>query len=266
MLWEALPLYLAAGAVAGVLAGLLGVGGGLVIVPALAWLFSRQGVAAEVIMPLALGSSLATIVVTSISSTLAHHRRGAVRWALVALLAPGLLVGTWGGAQLADLLGSGVLKRIFALFEIAVAVKMVSGWGPRPADRRPGRPAAIGGGLTIGVVSALVGIGGGTLTVPFLSWYGVPMANAVATSAACGLPIALAGATGYLFAGLDAASLPPAATGFLYWPAILGIVSASALTAPLGARIAHAIDPRRLRLAFAGFLFLIGVWMGVGSL
>ncbi len=241
--------FLGLGALAGLLAGLLGVGGGLVIVPALAWWFEQQGLGGGQLMQLALGTSLASIVFTSLSSVSAHHRRGAVRWGDVGRLTPGIVIGALLGALLADHLASNQLQRFFAIFEIAVAVQM--GLSLRPAANR-GLPGALGMGATgggIGLISSIVGIGGGTLTVPFLSWCGVAMREAVATSAACGLPIAVAGATGYLL------------LGHIHWPALLGIVAASVLFAPLGARLAHALPGAWLKRLFAVVLALIGLGM-----
>ncbi len=256
-----LPLYLAVGAFAGVLAGLFGVGGGLVIVPVLAFVFERAGIAPEVLMHLAIGSSLTTIVFTSLASVRAHHRRGAVRWALFARLAPGIAVGALLGAAVADWLPSAGLRRIFGVFELAVAVQMGLGLKPSPHRGLPGSPGLFAAGGVIGTFSAIVGIGGGTLTVPFLTWCNVAMRNAVATSAACGLPIALAGAAGFAMAGWDEAGLPGGSTGFLYWPAIAGVVAASVLFAPLGARLAHALPGEVLKRLFALFLAGLGVYM-----
>jgi hypothetical protein len=261
---EAWLVYLAVGAIAGLLAGLFGVGGGLVIVPALAWVFSTQGVDPALIMHLALGTSLTTIVLTAISSVRAHHRRGAVRWVIVHRLAPGIVVGTLAGAVIADALPTHALRQFFAVFELTVAALLW--WNHQPAGHR-GLPGAAGMGLAgggIGVVSALVGIGGGTLTVPFLTWCKVHLREAVATSSACGLPIAIAGATGYLVMGLGNPSLPAQATGYIYWPAFAGIALTSVLLAPVGARLAHTLPVNQLRKLFALFLAVIGVRMLIG--
>jgi uncharacterized membrane protein YfcA len=252
--------YLGTGAVAGLLAGLLGVGGGLVIVPALAALYGLHGFRADTLMHFAIGSSLATIVPTSIASLVSHHRRGAIHWAAVRGLTPGILLGALGGAWLASRITSPGLRVLFGGFELLVALQLLA--GRQPAAHR-GLPGAAGLGLAggvIGAVSALLGIGGGTLTVPFLRWNGVDILRAVATSAACGLPIALAGATAFAAGG------PPGAmhTGFIYWPAVGGIVSTSILAAPLGARLAHHLPKPVLQRVFALVLALIGVRMVSG--
>lgn len=258
---EILLGYLSLGLLAGLLAGLLGVGGGLVIVPALLFLFRYQGFPEALCMHLAVGSSLASVVFTSVSSGLAHHRRGAVCIRTVMLLTPGILVGAVLGAWLADRVTARLLQWIFGGFEILVAAQLA--WGYRPAAHRelPAQPALIGIGSVIGGLSALLGIGGGTLTVPFLVWCNVAMHRAVGTSAVCGLPIALAGALGFAATGWAVVGLPPGSSGYLYWPAIATVVAASALSAPLGARWAHALPVATLKRVFAGVLLLIGVRM-----
>lgn len=254
-----LPLFLILGMAAGLLAGLLGVGGGLILVPVLLWLFQSRGFDPALIVHLAVGTSLATIVGTSLSSIHAHQRRGAVRWSLVRVLAPGILVGAWVGAMLADLLPASWLQRIVGCFAILVGLQMVFKPRIRPHRKLPGRLAMTLGGLGIGCVSAVVGIGGGSLTVPFLHWNNVPLRNAVATSSACGLPIALAGAAGFLVTGWGQTGLPPGSVGFVYWPALPGIVIAALLFAPLGAWLAHTLPLRTLEKTFALLLLAVGV-------
>ncbi len=253
--------YLLLGSVAGVLAGLLGVGGGLVIVPALAWLFFRAGLEPGVIMHLAIGTSLATIVFTSLSSVWAHHRRGAVLWDAFFRLAPGIMFGALLGAVLADRLPSDTLRWIFGWFELAVALQMGLNLKPVPHRNLPGDWGMAGAGSVIGLISAVVGIGGGTVTVPFLQWCNVTMRQAVATSAACGLPIAIAGAIGFVALGWDASALPSWSSGYLYWPALAGIVVASTAFAPLGARLAHRLPAAMLKRFFALFLAFLGLRM-----
>jgi len=256
--------YGAVGAFAGVLAGLFGVGGGLVIVPVLALLFAQAGIAPEVLMHLAIGTSLATIVFTSISSVRAHHRRGAVRWDVVWQLTPGIVLGAWLGAALAERLSGDWLRYVFGVFELLVALQMGLNLRASPHRTLPGRPGMGAVGGVIGGVSAIVGIGGGTMTVPFLQWCNVPMRQAVATAAACGLPIAVAGALGFIISGWHNQQLPPLSSGYLYWPAFAGIVAASVLFAPLGARLAHTLPAAQLKRFFALFLALLGVRMLLG--
>ncbi len=257
-LWGA---WLLLGLFAGTLAGLLGVGGGLVIVPVLAALFALQGFAAQHLMQLAVGTSLATILFTSLASLYAHHRRGAVLWPLMWPLALGILPGGWLGAALASWIGASALAGLFGLFELAVAAQMAFGRAPAAQHRAPGRGRNVLAGMVIGALSALLGIGGGTLTVPWLVWHGVDVRKAVGTSAACGLPIALSGTLGFVAAGLGRSGLPAGSTGFVYWPAVVAISIASVRSAPAGARLAHRLDRARLKQVFAGFLAVLGLLM-----
>lgn len=254
-------IYFGVGAVAGILAGLLGVGGGLVIVPMLDMALGRQGVAPEVIMHLALGTSLGSIMFTSVSSFLAHHRRGAVLWPVVRRIGSGILVGTFLGATIASRLSSLSLKAIFVLFLYYMGYQLLTNRQPKPSRTLPGLVGLTGVGLIIGVVSAFVGIGGGSLSVPFLIWCNVPVHTAIGTSAAIGFPIALAGTLGYLVNGLGVPQLPPWSLGYLYLPALLGVVGCSVLTAPLGARLAHSLPVPRLKRVFALLLFVVGTKM-----
>lgn len=261
---ETLIVYLLVGAFAGTLAGLLGVGGGLVIVPVLALLFQRWGVAGNVLMHLAIGTSLATIVLTAVSSMRAHHRRGAVDWPVFRRLAPGIVAGSLLGAVVADLLPTAALRVFFGVFELAVAAQIGLNLMASPHRRLPGGAGMTVAGVVIGAVSSVVGIGGGTMTVPFLVWCNVGLRRAVATSAATGLPIAVAGAAGFVLTGWDEPNLPPLSTGYLYWPAFAGIAVASLLFAPLGARLAHTLPVHLLRRFFAVFLAILGARMLLG--
>jgi len=257
-------IYLGLGAFAGVLAGMLGVGGGLIIVPILAWVFLGLGFDHGVIMHLAVGTSLATIVFTSISSVRAHHQRGAVHWPLVLRLMPGIVGGVFIGALAAKHLPTAALRTVFGVFELLVAAQM--GFSLLPAAHRvlPGRIGMTVAGSVIGAVSAIVGIGGGTLTVPFLLWCGVAMRQAVATSAACGLPIAAAGAAAFAWIGSSATALPPLSLGYLYLPALVGVAASSILFAPFGARLAHTLPVMVLKRFFAVFLAVLGLRMLLG--
>lgn len=252
--------YLALGAFAGLLAGLLGVGGGLVIVPMLTFIFTYLQLPAEHILHLALGTSLASIIFTSISSLRAHHARGAVSWPVVRRITPGILAGTLAGSWVSAQLSTRFLKGFFVLFLFYVALQMLLDIKPKPHRQLPGRGALFGLGAIIGGISSLVGIGGGSMSVPLLIWCNTAMRNAIGTSAAIGLPIALAGAAGYLVNGLGK-NLPPWSLGFVYLPALAGIVSASMLTAPLGARLAHSLPVGNLKKIFALLLLAIGTKM-----
>ena len=256
-LWE-IVAYLITGVASGVLAGLFGVGGGVVIVPALLLIFARVGIVSDWIPHLAVGTSLATIVATGATSAYAHQRHGAVRWDLALSLAPGIVLGAWAGAAVAGVLPDLWLKRIFACFLLYVGTHMLIRRPDRPQGTLPGRAGMLAAGAGIGGMSALVGIGGGTMTVPFLSRVGVDMRRAVATSAACGVPIALAGALGFMVTGWGREGLPEASTGFVYWPAVAGILLASVPAAPLGAHLAHRLPVPLLKRVFGVLLLAIG--------
>ncbi len=253
--------YVGTGAVAGVLAGLLGIGGGLVIVPALAAVFALQGFPDNLLMHFALGTSLAAIVPTSIASLLAHHRRGSVHWEAVRSLTPGIVLGALAGAWLAGQSSSTGLRVFFGCFEVLVALQLAFGRQPGVHRELPGVFGQELAGVLIGGVSSLLGIGGGTLTVPYLRWNGVEFRAAVGTAATCGLPIALAGSAGYVIAGMGLKEAPGLNSGFIYWPALAGIVLASVPMAPLGATLAHRLPRRRLVRIFALVLAVIGVRM-----
>jgi uncharacterized protein len=253
--------YLAIGALSGVLAGLFGVGGGAVMVPALMLLFGALGIGGDWMAHLAVGTSLATIIGTGAASTLAHHRRGGVRWDLVWPLAPGIVIGALAGAALAGWIPGLWLQRIFAVFLTSVGVRllMTSTTAVSASHPLPGHAGLVTVGGGIGMLSSLVGIGGGTLTVPFLSRHGLEMRQAVGTSAACGLPIALAGALGFVLTGWGRPGLPAFSTGFVYWPAVLTMLIASMPIAPLGARLAHALPVTLLKRLFGVLLLLIAM-------
>jgi len=254
--------YCALGGCAGILAGLLGVGGGLIIVPVLTFLFAAQHLPPEYVLHLALGTSLATIMFTSVSSMRAHHGRGAVEWLIVWRITPGILAGTLLGSWVAAHLSTRFLKVFFVLFLFYVALQMILDIKPKPHRQIPGTGGMFGIGSLIGGISSLVGIGGGTMSVPFMLWCNVPLHNAIGTSAAIGFPIALAGAVGYAANGLMVRTvLPPFSLGFVYLPALLGITVISVLTAPLGARLAHSLPVARLKKGFAVLLIVMGTKM-----
>lgn len=251
-----------AGVFAGVMSGLLGIGGGALIVPVLVIVFEAQQVAPDVVMHAALGTSLATIIFTTMSSTLAHHRVGAVDWPIFRRIAPAIVIGTLLGAALADQLSSRTLKALFVVFMFGIALQMARGTSATRAHAK--LPGAVGmniaGGI-VGAASALFGIGGGSLSVPFLTWCSVPVKRAVATAAAIGTPLAISGTVGYLIAGLDAPHRPAGSVGYIVVPAFAAIVVASAIAAPLGARLAHQLSDVVLRRVFAVFVALLGLRM-----
>lgn len=254
-------IYLSLGAGVGMLAGLFGIGGGGVMVPVLTSLFTAQAFPPEHRLHVALGTSMAAIVPTAISSLLAHHRRGGVLWPVVARLAPGVVVGTFAATFLAARVSAKPLAVFFAAFMGYVSYTMAAGRKPRPTRTLPPPAALAGAGAVIGGVSALVAIGGGSLTVPFLTWCNVRVQTAIGTSAAVGLPIALMGALGYLLNGLAAEGLPAGTIGYIYWPAALSMAAASTITAPFGARLAHRLPVTTLKRLFALLLVLLALHM-----
>lgn len=256
-MFSLLLISLATGAVAGFLAGLLGVGGGLVIVPALLWAYHSQGFAAQISPQLALGTSLASILFTSLSSVRSHHLLGNVRWPLVHSITPGILAGGLLGSLLAARLPGVWLQWFFVAFALAVSGQMASGFRPAPGRTLPNALGLAAAGGLIGAVSSWVGIGGGSLTVPFLAWRQVDARQAIGTSAAVGFPIAAAGAIGYLIGGWGLAGLPAGSAGFIHLPSLAGIVSSSVLLAPIGAHAASRLPVATLKRCFAGLLLVM---------
>lgn len=253
--------YLAIGACAGFFAGLLGVGGGLIMVPALVILFERIGLPRAFVFQIALGTSMASILFTSLSSLRTHHRHNAVIWPVVRAISPGILVGTGVGTFLARHLSVHALAVFFTGFIIFVAVQMSANFRPKPSRALPGNFGIAAVGSAIGVVSALAAIGGGAMTVPFLAWCNVPIRRAIGTSAAVGFPIALGGTLGYVVNGMHFAGQPEWSLGFVYLPALAGILATSIVAAIFGAHAAHRLPVPTLKRIFAALLILLSVKM-----
>ena len=251
--------YALTGLFAGFLAGYLGIGGGLVLVPALSWLFSRDPATADVAVQMAVATSLATMLFTSMSSLLAHHRRGAILWSLVRQMIPGLLAGALLGSIIADRIGSVALGNVFGVFALVIGLQMLRGTRQTAGRPLPGRLAVTGTGFGIGTVSSLLGIGGGSMTVPWLLWHGQRVQNAVATAAACGYPIAIAGTLGFVILG-DSTSTA-LTLGYVHLPALAGVAVFSVMGAPLGVAAVHRSSPLLAKRFFAAFLLLVAVKM-----
>jgi len=259
--WQLIAALIVLGSATGFAAGLLGIGGGMLLVPFLTILFTAQHFLLEHVVHMAIATSLATILFTSASSVRAHHRRGAVMWREVKILAPGIVIGALLGAQVASRLPTAWIALLFALFVGFSATQMVLDRKPKPHRELPKPVAIFGVGSVTGLASSLVGAGGGFISIPFLVWCNVSMHKAVATSAALGFPIALAGTIGYIIAGSAQPGLPSGSLGFVYLPALVAVAGASVMTAPLGARVAHALDTRPLKRVFALLLYLLAGYM-----
>ncbi len=251
--------YLAIGSVAGFFAGLLGIGGGVILVPALLVVFASAGFPPAVIFQAALGTSMATILFTALSSLRSHHLSQAVMWPVVRDFTPGVLAGAGLGSLTARHVSAAGLGLFFALFLILVALQLLLGLRPKPGRTLPGRVGQALAGLAIGMVSALAAVGGGTMTVPFLTWCNCPVRKAIGTAAAVGFPIAVGGTLGYVFSGWTVSGLPAGSLGFVYLPALMWTVLAGVVAAPLGARAANVLPAVMLRRLFA-VLLLVVAW------
>lgn len=260
-------LYLACGTAAGFFSGLLGIGGGLVVVPLLSVVFSSQGlIDPELAMHLTIGTSLSSILFTSISSSRSHAGRGSVLWNYIRIMGPATAVGTLMGVLLASFLSSFGLKAFFTIFIFAVGTQMLLDFYPKASGVVPGKKILYPAGIAIGAVSSLVGLGGGSLSVPFMRWAGSDMRQAIGTSAALAWPIAIAGTIGYILIGWNMPGLPPYSLGYVNIPAMLGIACTSVFFAPLGVKLSHALPVNILHKIFAIFLYITAARMLWGML
>lgn len=263
---EWLAGYLAIGAFVGFCAGMLGIGGGAIMVPLIAVLLQAQGIGREHLLHLAVGTSMATILFTSLSSVRAHSRRGSLRLDVVKSMTPGILVGGFIGSAIASRISTSMLATLFAVTVLVAAANMLR--DPKAGSGRalPGRLGLMAVGMGISAVSAFAAVGGAFLTVPFLVWCSVPLLQAIGTAAAVGFPIALAGTVGFVASGWGKTGLPDWSLGYVYLPALGGVVFASMLLAPLGAAAAHRLPTRRLRQVFIVVMFafalrqLVNLW------
>lgn len=245
------------GAVSGLLAGLFGIGGGLIIVPVLAMLFAAHGFDPGLVMIMAVATSLATIIFTSVSSIYAHHRLGSIMWNKVRRLGPGIMIGAVIGAVIADYVAADALRIFFIVYLIVVAVQLLLQVKPTPGRVNPSANLDRFIAVFIGLLSSILGIGGGTLIVPFLIYFQTQMRNAVAISSACGLPIALAGTASYAFLGQNVPHLPDWSLGYIHFPSFIGIVLTSIFTAPIGARLANSLPAVQLKRYFSVLLLIM---------
>ncbi len=263
-LW--LVAYLALGVFVGFLAGLLGIGGGMVMVPFLLILFQAQGFPFETKMQVILATSMATIIFTAVSSVRTHHAKGAVNWHVVWNMSPGILIGALLGTRIVSMLSTQFLAIFFTCFLFYTATQMLLNFKPKPSRTLPGNAGLWFAGIVVGVLSALVGAGGGFFSVPFLTWSNVPIHGAVGTSAALGFPIAVFTTIGNIWNGWNVPNVPQPSLGYIYLPALVGISIASVITAPFGARLAHRLPVTTLKRIFAVMLYLLALRMLYGVL
>jgi uncharacterized membrane protein YfcA len=264
---EMILVMLAVGSIAGFIAGLLGIGGGMIIVPVVLWVLQMKGLGRiEHAQHLAVGTSFAIMVFTTFSSVMAQQRKGSVDWAVVRRMAPGMVVGVMIGSMLAKRLSNEALQVFFIVFVVLVALKTLTDAKPKPTRSLPGPAGLAAVGSLFGMASSWVGIGGGSLSVPFMLYCNVPVRTAVGTSAGLAWPIAVAGAVGYLYSGWNVAGLPEGTLGFWYLPAVAVLSVATMLFAPLGVKAAHKLPPEKLKLAFGVLLLVIAARMLWGLL
>lgn len=256
-----LVAYFGLGVFGGLLAGLLGIGGGMILVPFMAMLFSAQGHPYGTLMQVCLATSMASIVFTSVSSARAHHRAGNVRWDLVKALAPGILVGCFVGSTVLSQLPTKFVKLFFACFLIYSATRMLLTVNAVTHRPMPNHHGLLGFGTVVGILSAMVGAGGGFMTVPFMTARGVPARQAIGTSSALGFPIAVFATLGFIINGWRVPNLPTPHLGYVYLPALLLIAIASMVCAPLGAKLTQKLPVQSLKKIFAVMLYLLAARM-----
>jgi uncharacterized protein len=247
------------GMISGLLAGLFGIGGGMVIVPVLVFLFTAHGLPTDLVMIMAIATSLATIILTATSSVFAHYRLGSVLWDKVFTLVPGVILGAIVGAAVAGHINAGFLRAIFIIFLLYVGIQMALEVQPKTGSANYSRKIDFWVAGAIGLLSSLLGIGGGTLTVPYLVHCRYPMRNAVAIASACGLPIAIAGTISYMVLGMNAPNLPTWSFGYVYLPSFFGVSLGSIFTAPIGAKLAQKLPAQQIKRYFSLLIFVLAL-------
>lgn len=257
----ALVQYCVIGILAGLLAGLLGVGGGIIVVPCLAYVFSNQNIPHDSLMHVVAGTSLAAMIVTTLFSLRGHYQRGIIFWPLFTRLLPGIMLGTMAGTVLARFLDTHVLRILFGLFVLVIAIRMFFQEHDHVRHKFPGPLGRWSAALFIGMSSGMLGIGGSTLSIPFLTYFNISMRNAMAISTACGFIVAVTGTIGFIIVGWHQTDMPHWSTGYIYWPAALGVALGSPLFTLWGASLSHRLPVETLRRIFSVFLFVIGLQM-----
>lgn len=263
---SAILVFLAVGAIAGLVAGLLGLGGGVVVVPLLSIALASVGVAPEYVYRMAVATSMAGIIFTALSSAKAHNQASPLRFDLIKPLAPSLVIGTLGGSYLATSLDPALLKIVFTLFLYFLAARMLLNWQLKPRQKKLPAPAIGVVGMGMGVMCSLIGVGGGTMLVPFLTWINTPIHNAIGVSAALSFFIAASGTVGYVLNGLNQSGLPAWSLGYVHLLALACIVPTSVLTAPFGVKLAYRLSPKQLKIVFGLTMLVLGSGMLWGLL
>lgn len=253
--------FILAGMAAGFIAGLLGLGGGTIIVPIMLWFLNKQGVSQQYIQHIALGTSFAIMVFTTLSSAWAQHKRQSINWHIVKYLSPAMIVGSMVGSILTQYLNTLFLQVFFIVFLYVIALQMLMKLKPKPTRELPQAAGLFGAGGTMGLLSSWVGVGGGALSVPFMTYCNVPMHVATGTSAALAWAISSAGLVGYIISGWNATGLPENTLGFVYVPAVLILAICTVAFAPLGVKVGHKLPPAKLKMAMGAFLFIIATQM-----
>lgn len=261
--WIGYPIL---GACVSLIAGLFGIGGGFVIVPVLYVLFTYQGFPYEHLMHVVLGTTMMSMIVTSITAANAHRKLGNVDWSIVRVMGIGLAIGSVGGSSIASLLPTVVLSICFGVIVFMVALYMISDAKPKPTRQLPSSFAQFSTSIVFGILAALVGATGGFIITPYLAWHNIQMKKAIGAAAAIGVPVAITGTIGYLVAGLSAHNLPPLTIGFVNVPALLGIVSCSSLFVSTGAKIASNLDGDKMKRIFGWYLLVVSIKMLYSSL
>ncbi len=260
-----LLIFLAAGLTAGFAAGLLGSGGGTIVVPVLVLIFSLHGFSRALTMHMAIGTSLGIMIFTSISSVWAHNKQGGILWPVFKKMLPGLILGCIIGVSIAGFLPGQVLHLVFAIFVFLVAIQLGFDFHPKGQRQLPKTKGLFAMGTIVGSVAAILGIGGSVINVPFFRYCRVKMVNTIATAATCGLPIAVLGTIGFAYIGWDKPKLPPWSIGYVHMPALIGVAIGTMLFAPIGAKLAHKLPSKTLRIIYALVLVVIGIGMLVGK-
>lgn len=260
-----LPIYLLVGCFVGLLAGLMGIGGAMIMVPILHFTLTRQGIEPELVHHVAIATSMANILFTSSITTYSHHKRGVVPWGTVAWMVPGILCGAFAGSYATAYIPSGPLTVGFAIFLVYAALQMFVEIKPKAACGMPGVTGKILMGLAIGVLSGLLGIGGAAITMPFLLFCGLPILSVIAAAGGFGFPIAVAGCIGYMLTAWNNPGLPAYSLGFIYLPALLGLIPASMLTAPMGVKLSHSLPVKTLRRCLGALICLMAARMIYGA-